>query len=137
MLVFHLDPNRNLSHTLNLRLSSGNELILISFSLTVIPLFMFILIHDLYIYFKYRLHTYFDNYAEMGMKSTFLALCFCIFFLPFLSPILFPYMSLICVSILFQKIFKHMLGKHYYRYITDSTEIVDQRDNVELQIVVR
>jgi len=133
LLIMKYDPNGSIASSLHLSLSSGNEQILISFSLVVIPLFMFILIHDLYIFFKYRLHTYFDNYAGIGMKATFLALCFCIFFLS----IVFPYLSLVLVSMLFQKIFKHMLAKHYYRHITESSEIVDQRDNEELQIVVR
>jgi len=133
LLIYKYDPNGSIASSLNLSLSSGDELTLISFFLTVFPLFIFILIHDFYIFIKYRLHTYFDNYAGIGMKATFIGLCFCIFFLS----IIWPVVSLILISVLFQKIFKHMLERHYYRHVTESSEIVDQRDNEELQIVVR
>jgi hypothetical protein len=132
-LVSKYDPNGSMASALHLSLSSGNEQIFISFALTVIPLFIFILMHDLYIFFRYRLHTYFDNYAGIGMKATFIALCFCIIFLS----VVWPVLSLILVSILFQKIFKHMLARHYYRHVTESSDIIDQRNNEELQIVVR
>ena len=132
ILVSKYDPNGSMASTFKLSLSYGNEQIFISFALTVIPLFIFILIHDLYIFFKYRLHTYFDNYAGIGIKYIFLCLCFCIFILS----IIFPTLSLVLVSILFQKIFKHMLARHYYRHVTESSDIVDQRNNDELQIVV-
>jgi len=50
-LVSKYDPNGSMASALHLSLSSGNEQIFISFALTVIPLFIFILMHDLYIFF--------------------------------------------------------------------------------------
>jgi len=105
--------------------------VMLSIMITVIPLLIIIFIHDLYIYFHYRLNTYFDRYAGFGVKNTFMLFCLCIFFVC----ILFNILGLIFISMLFQRIFKHMLEKHYYRHITERSTIRDQRDN-DLEIVV-
>lgn len=132
-LLNRFDKNNFLFFILNNNYIKKNQLKLISFVITIIPLFIFILIHDIYIFFKYRLHTYFNNYADIGIKNVFLSLFVILFFVSFISPIF----SIIMISMIFQKLFKHMLEKHYYRYITEFSEIIDRIDDEELQIVIR
>jgi hypothetical protein len=129
-LFKYLDRNGSIHSFLNLSENATDEYMFLSTLCTVTPLFLIILIHDIFIYFKYRLHTYFDNYAGYGCKIVILWITSCIFLLSFIWPVA----GWILLSILFQKIFKHMLERHYYRHITESSYIVDQIDNNDLHI---
>ena len=122
--------NGEIHNFLHLSANKQQEYMFLSTILTTVPLFLIILLHDIYVYFKYRLHTYFNNYAGMGCRSLVIWICICFFILA----IIYPYIGWICLSILFQKIFKHMLDRHYSMHITNTTFIVDQRDDDELHI---
>lgn len=136
-MFIHLLLNRFNLHTsiaenLGITIVSFNDELIMNFVILVIPLFIFILIHDIYIYYKYNLDTYFDNYAGIGFKKTIVILIICIFLVSYV----FPIIGLICVSLIFQRIFKHMLVRHYNIYVTESSEIADLRDRNELEIVI-
>ena len=133
LLLHRFQLHQNIGKNFGIIVVSFNEELIVTFMILVIPLFIFILIHDIYIYFKYNLDTYFDNYAGLGgLRNTIVLLILCVFLLSYL----FPIIGLICVSIIFQRIFKHMLRKHYNIYITGFTQIADLRDHNELEIVV-
>jgi hypothetical protein len=126
----HVDPKGYFGQEINMPID--NEYAILSIMITILPKMIIIAIHDLYIYFHYRLNTYFDRYAGgLGVKNTFLFFCICIFFIS----MIFPLLGLIFISMLFQRIFKHMLEKHYYRHITERSTIRDQRNDLEIVVV--
>lgn len=132
LLLHKFKLHKTIGENFGITVVSFNEELIITFMILVIPLFIFILIHDIYIYFKYNLSTYFDNYAGIGLRNTIVLLILCIFLMSYL----FPIIGLICVSLIFQRIFKHMLVRHYNIYVTECSEIADLRDQHELEIVV-
>ena len=87
------------------------------------PLTIVIITHDMYIYHKYKLNTYFNNYAGIGFPK-FAVYILCNFALFFLDSLVASFI----LSFLLQKILKHMLENFYYRNITERSYVNNIND---------
>jgi len=113
-----------------IHVEKSKEYYILSVITLLCPLTIVIIAHDMYIYHKYKLHTYFNNYAEIGFPK-FIVYILCNFALFFLDSLVASFI----LSFLLQKILKHMLENFYYRNITERSyvnEISDHNRDIRL-----
>ena len=121
--LFYKSIDKNGTYLYNLfgiHLQKSQEYYIFSVITLLLPLTIIIITHDLYIYHKYKLNTYFHNYAGIGVpKFSIFILCnFALFFIDSL-------VASFILSFLLQKILKNMLENFYYRNITDRSYVND------------
>ena len=120
-----IDPNGTYLYKLfKINIQKSQEYYIFSVITLLCPLTIIIITHDLYIYYKYKLNTYFNNYAEIGFPK-FALFILCNFALFFFDSLVASFI----LSFLLQKIFRHMLENFYYRNITRTSEVLDLRYN--------
>jgi hypothetical protein len=95
--------------------------IILSTTTIILPISFCILIHDLYIYFKYRLGVYFHNYAGMGFR-----LLAILIYLAFFLCLVMPVFSLFIFSVLINRILYYMSLSYHYRNSSNFYHIVSQ-----------
>jgi hypothetical protein len=84
------------------------------------PLFIIIVIHDIYIYHKFKLRTYFHNYAGIG-------LCRFIIFIGIIVVLFLieSFLGSLALSYLLESVLKHMLQNYYNSAIGESNVVID------------
>lgn len=103
-----------------IHVEKSQEYYIFSVITLLFPLTIVIIAHDMYIYHKYKLNTYFNNYAGIGFPK-FGVYILCNFALFFLDSLVASFI----LSFLLQKILKHMLENFYYRNITERSYVSD------------
>ena len=101
-----------------IHVEKSKEYYILSVITLLCPLTIVIITHDMYIYHKYKLNTYFNNYAGIGFPK-FAVYILCNFALFFLDSLV----ASVILSYLLQKILKHMLENFYYRNITERSYV--------------
>ena len=87
------------------------------------PLFIIIIIHDIYIYHKFKLRTYFHNYAGIGLCrfTVFIAIIVVLFFIE-------SFLGSLALSYLIESVLKHMIQNYYNSAIGESNVVIDLID---------
>ena len=123
----HIDHKGNFfQNHFNIKLSSPlvEWYILSGFTL-VISFICIIIIHDLFIYIKFKPDNYFTNYADLGIIRL---ICFIFMDLMLFCQYVFMYIDSIVLVIILHKIFKHMLERFYSIDIGRTSYVYDLRD---------
>lgn len=89
----------------------------------MIPLFLIIIIHDVYIYFKFKLHTYFNNYAGIGLCRFGMFICIVVALF-----LIESFLGSLALSYLIELVLKHMLENYYNSAIGEYNIVIDLID---------